>query len=183
MFQSKWYGVHTTRLVLNCTISQQEEGGGGVLTCLEKTAMSSLKDSEEQTSPPATPGSRGVQVANSHFSKIRASRGNRGWLQQNKVFYQLAQTVSECTTAILIYGNADFENSREFGICLRIFHLSCMFCFEVISLFTVQDRTVTHIVYVTTERNVTKTTKNPNNQSLLLPNSIIRHNKQTLLRN
>lgn len=65
----------------------------------------------------------------------------------------------------------------------RIFHLSCIFCFEVISLFTVQDRTVKHIVYVTTERNVTKTTKNPNNQSLLLPNSIIRHNKQTLLRN
>lgn len=74
-------------------LNRRRGGGGCVLTCLEKTAMSSLKDSEEQTSPPATPGSRGVQVANSHFSKIRASRGNRGWLQQNKVFYQLAQTV------------------------------------------------------------------------------------------
>lgn len=83
--------------------------------------MSSLKDSEEQTSPPATPGSRGVQVANSHFSKIRASRGNKGWLQQNKVFYQLAQTVSACTTAILTYENVDFENSREFGIFHEFF--------------------------------------------------------------
>lgn len=42
--------------------------------------MSSLKDSDEQTSPPATPGSLGVQVANSHFSKISASKGNRGCL-------------------------------------------------------------------------------------------------------
>lgn len=49
-------------------------------TCLAKTAMSSLKESEEQTSPPATPGSRGVQVANSHFSKTRANRGNNGCL-------------------------------------------------------------------------------------------------------
>lgn len=105
----------------NAQLLNRRRGGSGVLTCLEKTAMSSLKDSEEQTSPPATPGSRGVQVANSHFSKIRASRGNRGWLQQNKVFYQLAQTVSAYTTAILIYGNVDFENSREFGICHEFF--------------------------------------------------------------
>jgi hypothetical protein len=42
--------------------------------------MSSLKDSEEQTSPPAIPGSRGVQVANSHFSNINASNGKSGWL-------------------------------------------------------------------------------------------------------
>lgn len=42
--------------------------------------MSSLKESEEQTSPPATPGSRGVQVASSHFSKTRANRGNNGCL-------------------------------------------------------------------------------------------------------
>lgn len=49
-------------------------------TCLAKTAMSSLKESEEQTSPPATPGSRGVQVASSHFSKTRAKRGNNGCL-------------------------------------------------------------------------------------------------------
>jgi hypothetical protein len=40
--------------------------------------MSSLKDSEEQTSPPAIPGSRGVQVANSHFSNINASNGKSG---------------------------------------------------------------------------------------------------------
>lgn len=47
-------------------------------TCLAKTAMSSLKESEEQTSPPATPGSLGVHVANSHFSKTSASSGNKG---------------------------------------------------------------------------------------------------------
>lgn len=50
------------------------------LTCFAKTAMSSLKESEEHTSPPATPGSRGVQVASSHFSKTRANRGNNGCL-------------------------------------------------------------------------------------------------------
>ena len=50
-------------------------------TCLENMAMSSLKDSVVLTSPPATEGSRGVHVASSHFSKIRASRGNRGCLQ------------------------------------------------------------------------------------------------------
>lgn len=48
------------------------------VTCLAKTAMSSLKESEEHTSPPATPGSRGVHVASSHFSKTKASRGKRG---------------------------------------------------------------------------------------------------------
>ena len=52
------------------------------LTCLANTAMSSLKESEEQTSPPATPGSLGVHVANSHFSKTSASSGNKGWLQE-----------------------------------------------------------------------------------------------------
>ena len=45
--------------------------------------MSSLNDSDEQTSPPATEGSLGVHVASSHFSKIRANRGNRGWLKWN----------------------------------------------------------------------------------------------------
>lgn len=44
--------------------------------------MSSLKDSELQTSPPATPGSRGVHVASSHFSKMSARRGKRGCLKQ-----------------------------------------------------------------------------------------------------
>jgi len=52
------------------------------LTCFEKTAMSSLKLSDEQTSPPATPGSRGVHVANSHFSNMSARSGNRGCLKQ-----------------------------------------------------------------------------------------------------
>lgn len=47
-------------------------------TALAKAATSSLKDSEEQTSPPVEPGSRGVQVASSHFSKINANRGKSG---------------------------------------------------------------------------------------------------------
>lgn len=74
---------------LSCAARRGGEGGGGAAegragqggeTCLAKTAMSSLKESEEQTSPPATPGSRGVQVASSHFSKTRANRGNNGCL-------------------------------------------------------------------------------------------------------
>jgi len=52
------------------------------LTCFEKTAMSSLKLSDEQTSPPATPGSRGVHVANSHFSNMSARSGNKGCLKE-----------------------------------------------------------------------------------------------------
>jgi hypothetical protein len=40
--------------------------------------MSSLNDSDEQTSPPVTDGSLGVHVASSHFSKIRANNGKRG---------------------------------------------------------------------------------------------------------
>lgn len=48
------------------------------ITCFANTAISSLKDSEEHTSPPAIPGSRGVHVANSHFSKINARSGKRG---------------------------------------------------------------------------------------------------------
>jgi hypothetical protein len=50
--------------------------------------MSSLNDSEEQTSPPAMPGSRGVQVASSHFSKISASRGKSGCLK-NRIICEL----------------------------------------------------------------------------------------------
>lgn len=46
--------------------------------------MSSLKESEEQTSPPATQLSRGVHVASSHFSKIRASSGNKGCLEEEE---------------------------------------------------------------------------------------------------
>lgn len=51
--------------------------------------MSSLKLSDEHTSPPATPGSRGVHVANSHFSKISARSGNRGCLQQGESQYEI----------------------------------------------------------------------------------------------
>lgn len=54
-----------------------------ILTCLLKTAISSLNDSDEHTSPPAIPGSLGVLVANSHFSNINASRGNSGCLEKN----------------------------------------------------------------------------------------------------
>jgi len=50
-------------------------------TWFEKTRISSLKDSEEHTSPPAMRGSRGVHVASSHFSKMSARSGNSGWLQ------------------------------------------------------------------------------------------------------
>lgn len=46
--------------------------------------MSSLKESEEQTSVPDVPLSRGVQVASSHFSKISASSGNKGCLRKVK---------------------------------------------------------------------------------------------------
>lgn len=52
------------------------------LTCLLKIEISSLNDSEEHTSPPWTPGSRGVHVASSHFSNISASRGNNGCLER-----------------------------------------------------------------------------------------------------
>jgi hypothetical protein len=54
------------------------------LTCLLKTATSSLKESDEHTSPPATPGSRGVQVASSHFSNINANSGKSGCLEGRK---------------------------------------------------------------------------------------------------
>jgi hypothetical protein len=40
-----------------------------------------LNDSDEQTSPDP-PESRGVHVANSHFSKINANKGNNGWLKK-----------------------------------------------------------------------------------------------------
>ena len=52
------------------------------ITCLAKQPMSSLKESDEQISPPDTPGSLGVLVANSHFSKTRARRGKSGCLQK-----------------------------------------------------------------------------------------------------
>lgn len=55
-----------------------EKNGFSAFVWLEKTRISSLKDSEEHTSPPAILGSRGVHVASSHFSKISANRGNNG---------------------------------------------------------------------------------------------------------
>ena len=72
-FEDFSYENYSNKKKLFCKLS--------CLTCLEKTAMSSLKDSDEQTSPPMTEGSLGVQVANSHFSKIRANSGNRGCLK------------------------------------------------------------------------------------------------------
>lgn len=46
--------------------------------------MSSLKESEEQTSPPPAPLSRGVRVASSHFSKTRVRSGNKGCLEEEE---------------------------------------------------------------------------------------------------
>lgn len=75
----------------NCTLSAQTCISlfrylfiNNQLTCLLNIAISSVKDSDEQTSPPCTPGSRGVHVANSHFSNINANNGNNGCLQENK---------------------------------------------------------------------------------------------------
>lgn len=64
------------------------------VTCFANAAMSSLKDSEEQTSlwqfipgrwelAEKEAGSRGEQVANSHFSNTKASSGNSGWLEEH----------------------------------------------------------------------------------------------------
>lgn len=64
----------------------EEKRGLSERTCLAKAAMSSLKESEEQTSPPggvpspAPAPSRGEHVASSHFSKTRAKRGKSGCL-------------------------------------------------------------------------------------------------------
>lgn len=57
------------------------------ITCLANTAMSSLKESDEHTSPPATPGSLGVHVASSHFSKTSAKRGNNGCLKEMAIVF------------------------------------------------------------------------------------------------
>ena len=64
--------------------------------------MSSLNDSDEHTSPPATEGSLGVQVANSHFSNISASKGNNGWLQigKTKHDYKLRQAYQKVNMKI-----------------------------------------------------------------------------------
>lgn len=88
------YSTHTRLLLYTETFMAEAASAATIpaicvtfafrITCLAKTAMSSLKESEEQTSPPATPGSLGVHVANSHFSKTSASSGNNGWLQEGK---------------------------------------------------------------------------------------------------
>lgn len=54
-----------------------------LLTVLLNIAISSLNDSDDTTSPLCTPGSLGVHVANSHFSKINANKGNKGCLKDN----------------------------------------------------------------------------------------------------
>jgi len=64
--------------------------------------MSSLKESEEQTSPPATPLSLGVHVANSHFSKISASRGNKGCLKEREGWGGGGGVSSDCNTSVLL---------------------------------------------------------------------------------
>lgn len=66
--------------------------GGKSGTCFENTVMSSSKDADEQTSA-ARPLSLGVQVANSHFSKTSASRGNSGCLDSKATNNKNKQTV------------------------------------------------------------------------------------------
>lgn len=61
-----------------------------VLTDLLKAAISSLKDSDEQTSAPCIFWSLGVHVANSHFSNTNAKRGKSGWLKEEERKYSLA---------------------------------------------------------------------------------------------
>jgi hypothetical protein len=62
-------------------------------TCLVNSATSSLNDSDEHTSP-GPPKSLGVQVANSHFSKINANNGNNGWLkEENKKMKELSYLI------------------------------------------------------------------------------------------
>ncbi len=87
--RSLWYIVPGKSAKLNSNSCQGKSAKYySSRTCFEKTAMSSLNDSEEQTSPPAMPGSRGVQVASSHFSKISASRGKSGCLK-NRIIFEL----------------------------------------------------------------------------------------------
>lgn len=83
-----------------------------IFTCLLKTAISSLNDSDEHTSPPAIPGSLGVLVANSHFSNINASRGNSGCLEKNC----LKKKISYLSIYLLFFGffNSKFLLSDKF---------------------------------------------------------------------
>lgn len=75
----------------------------GLPTCLAKAAISSLKESEEQTSPPggepspAEAPSRGEHVASSHFSKTRAKSGKRGCLWGQESGYSSMRGNMECS--------------------------------------------------------------------------------------
>ncbi len=86
------------------------------VTCLAKTAMSSLKESEEHTSPPATPGSRGVHVASSHFSKTRASRGKRGWLQRQQRQIE-SRNKAQITNRVRERMHFTLDENRVSGLC------------------------------------------------------------------
>jgi len=90
------------------------------LACFEKTAMSSLKDSDEQTSPPATPGSRGVQVANSHFSKMSARRGNKGCLckDANKFISHVIIVISWWKPVFKSFSSATKQNFGPYAFSL-----------------------------------------------------------------
>ena len=77
--------------------------------------MSSLNDSDEHTSPPATEGSLGVQVANSHFSNISASKGNNGCLKRIKLCYYNADNKSRNCKCILKWVDIDKYCSHKFN--------------------------------------------------------------------
>ena len=55
-----------------------EKYGFSAFTWFAKILTSSLNESDEQTSLPGLPESRGVHVESSHFSNTSASSGNRG---------------------------------------------------------------------------------------------------------
>jgi len=64
--------------------------------------MSSLNESDEHTSPPATPGSLGVHVASSHFSNTSASSGNNGCLQHSINIHMLRSKTISITAIVLM---------------------------------------------------------------------------------
>ena len=68
--------------------------------------MSSLKDSDEQTLASLDMASRGVEVASSHFSRISASNGNRGWLK-NQISLEESQTKNSDEFAFGGYFDSD----------------------------------------------------------------------------
>lgn len=97
-------------------------------TCLAKAAMSSLKDSEEQTSLwLVIPGrwevaeraveSRGEQVASSHFSNTKASSGNSGWLQN-----QTHTHTHMCIVSILNINTVSSWHSVHMGVLEMLHH-------------------------------------------------------------